>query len=361
MKIVFVLSSLALSGGVRVVIEYANRLTRRGHEIVLLAPGETLVDDFAAEISPGVQILETKIPFASAQTAQEKLRLTIELARLVPQADAIIATHTPTTAVTFLAALILGKGIPIWLYQDYPGMFENRPFERYLLHHALNWHAGALTISRFSKNELESFGIKKSVFLVGEGLSRVELLKPISAEVRKTIKPPCPTIFYLGDMRPRKGMQDFLQAVEIIHEKVPDIFLWIASKQDCVINTTIPYEFFERPDDELLARLFGSCDVFVSASWWEGFGLPPLEAMACGAPVVTTDSQGVQEFARDGENCLVVPPRDPVALAAAISRLVDDEGLTKRLRENGPKTAALFGWDKAVDRFEAAITALIRP
>ena len=82
------------------VIEYANRLTQRGHAVVLLAPGGTLVDDFAAEISPDVQILETKIPFSGAQTALGKLRLVVELIRLVPRADAIIATHTPTTIVS---------------------------------------------------------------------------------------------------------------------------------------------------------------------------------------------------------------------------------------------------------------------
>jgi glycosyltransferase involved in cell wall biosynthesis len=355
-----VLSSLALSGGVRVVIEYANHLAERGHEVVLLAPGGTLAEEFSLEISADIQVIEAGIPFSSAQTLYGKIRLVIELARLLPKADAIIATHTPTTAVTFLAGSIMGKGTPIWLYQDYPGMFENRPFERYLLHNALNWHAGALTISGFSKKQLESFGITRRVFLVGEGLSRAELLKPISAKIREASKPPCPTIFYLGDMRPRKGMLDFLQAVEIIHEKVPDLLLWIASKEDCIINTTIPYKFFKRPDDELLAKLYGSCDVFVSSSWWEGFGLPPLEAMACGAPVVTTDSQGVREFARDRENCLVVPARNPLALAAAILQLITEPQLAQKLRENGPQTAALFGWDDAVDRFETALRELVR-
>lgn len=357
---VFVLSSLQLSGGVRVVIEYANRLTNRGHAVTLLAPGGTLVDDFAAEISPGVQILETKIPFGMAQTVLGKLRLLIELVRLVPQADAIIATHTPTTVVSLLAGTILKKGRPIWLYQDYPGMFEGRALEGFLLRNALRWHRGALTISTFSKSELESISPNRKIFLVGEGLSRAELLKPIPVESRTENRPPVPTLFYLGDMRPRKGMQDFLEAVDHVRTTHPEIHVWIASKEPCQIDPNLPHTFFERPDDHLLARLYGSCDVFVSASWWEGFGLPPLEAMACGAPVVTTDSQGVREFARNGENCLVVPPRNTAALAAAIARLIDDGELAQKLRQNGPKTAALFGWDDAVDRFEAAVAELIR-
>lgn len=342
------------------VIEYANRLTQRGHAVVLLAPGGTLVDDFAAEISPDVQILETKIPFSEAQTALGKLRLVVELVRLVPRADAIIATHTPTTIVSLLAGTILKKAVPIWFYQDYPGMFEGRALEGFLLQNALGWHRGALTISGFSKSELENISPNRKIILVGEGLSRAELLKPITAESRIKNKPPVPTLFYLGDMRPRKGMREFLEAVDRIRTVHPKIHVWIASKEPCQVDPNLPHTFFERPDDYLLARLYGSCDIFVSSSWWEGFGLPPLEAMACGAPVVTTDSQGVREFARDGENCLVVPPRDPEAIAVAIARLIDDQELAQRLRANGPKTAALFGWDEAVDRFDAAITELIQ-
>ncbi len=359
MKLVFVLSSLALSGGVRVVIEYANRLTERGHQIVLLAPGGTLAPEFSILISPKIKIIEAKTLFSEAKTIFGKIKLLIELSRLAPKADAIIATHTPTTVVSLLAGTLLKKGIPIWFYQDYPGMFDGRPLEGFLLRHALSWHRGALTISTFSNNELKRFNPQRRVFLVGEGLSRNEVMKPIPAEKREKFKPPVKTIFFLGDTRPRKGMQDFLDAVSQVQRTLPEIHVWIASKEPCEINTFIPCTFFERPDDQLLAQLYGSCDVFVSASWWEGFGLPPLEAMACGAPVVTTDSQGVREYARDGENCLMVSPRDPAALAAAIIRLINEPDLAQRFRENGPKTAALFDWENCIDRFVNAVDQLI--
>lgn len=361
MDLVFVLSSLSLSGGVRVVIEYANRLEKKGHNVVLLTPGGTFASEYSGEISGNVQVIETKTTISAPSTIIEKFRLAITLAKHVPKTDAIIATHTPTTVVSFLAGTIMKKGTPIWFFQDYWGMFRDRPLERFLLRYALVWHKGALTISKHSKEELERFGIKRKIYLVGEGLSHNEWLKPIPANVREKNKPHCPTLFYLGDSRPRKGMQDFLQAVEIVCEKSPQIFLWIASKEPCMIDTPTPYKFFDRPNIELLSKLYGSCDVFVSASWWEGFGLPPLEAMACGAPVVTTDSQGVREFAIDGENCLVVPARDPTSLAEAILRLINDQELASSLRENGPKTAAKFEWDSAVDRFETAIYNIITP
>jgi glycosyltransferase involved in cell wall biosynthesis len=156
-------------------------------------------------------------------------------------------------------------------------------------------------------------------------------------------------------MRPRKGLQDFLAAIKIVYQHMPNLELWIVSKEDCQIETPIPFQFIYRPSRNRLAELYASCDLFVLTSWWESFGLPPLEAMACGAPVVLTDSRGVREYARHGENCLMVPPRKPEAVARAIQRVLTDPALTKRLRQNGPPTAAKFTWHKAVDRFEQAV------
>ena len=92
----------------------------------------------------------------------------------------------------------------------------------------------------------------------------------------------------------------------------------------------------------------------------EGFGLPPLEAMACGAPVVLTDSGGVRDYARHEDNCLLVPPRDPQALAAAMLRILTDPVLADCLRRAGPPTTARFTWEAAVDRFEAALRDVVR-
>jgi len=66
----------------------------------------------------------------------------------------------------------------------------------------------------------------------------------------------------------------------------------------------------------------------------------------------------VREYARHGENCLMVPPRDPGALANAMARVLTDATLAERLRRNGPPTAARFKWDSTVDRFEQALQDL---
>lgn len=79
--------------------------------------------------------------------------------------------------------------------------------------------------------------------------------------------------------------------------------------------------------------------------------MPPLEAMASGCAVVTTDCGGVSDFARHNENCLIVPPGDSAALAAAIDRLLDDGALREKLSAEAVRTAASWPRERMTSAF----------
>ncbi|WP_224983685.1 glycosyltransferase [Geomonas agri] len=87
---------------------------------------------------------------------------------------------------------------------------------------------------------------------------------------------------------------------------------------------------------------YRTADVYVNASRYEGFGLPSIEAMACGTPVIQADNHGLDGVVEDGRDCLMVPPGSPAALATALERLLDDGELCERLAKNGRATAGHF-------------------
>ncbi len=341
------------------MVEYANRLSLRGHHLTIVIPKDAISEELRGELDASVRICEAKVPLIKPMRAIDQVRLALSMIWVVPKSDVIVSTHTPTTVVCFVASHLLRRGVPVWLYQDYPGMFDERPVEGWLLRNALRWHKAALVVSRYLAEELSSFYRGKCLF-VGEGLSNTKSLFFLPEERRGELEREKKIIFYLGDFRPRKGLADFLQAAEQVYQQVKNIELWIALKEPGEVQTNVPFRQIYRPTVEQLAELYRTCNLFVSASWFEGFGLPPLEAMACGAPAVVTNSGGVLDFAQDGENCLLVPPRNPKAMADAMLRVLNDSALEARLREQGPQTASKFNWESATDRFEQALFECVK-
>lgn len=99
---------------------------------------------------------------------------------------------------------------------------------------------------------------------------------------------------------------------------------------------------------EALVKVLQSSDLFVYPSWYDGFPAPPLQALACGAALVTTAVEGVQEYAVHGENALVSPPGDGDLLRAHVVRLIEDPALRHRLQTTGPEVANRFSLDKNI-------------
>lgn len=122
-----------------------------------------------------------------------------------------------------------------------------------------------------------------------------------------------------------------------------------------LIKPEFPYQVFSDVNDDELVRLYSSADLFLYTSYVEDFGLPPLEAMACGTPVVMTDAKGNRDYAMNGINSIVVKPGDTKVLVNAAYQVLTDEKLREKLVQGGLETAKKWTWDKVVDVFEKAI------
>jgi glycogen(starch) synthase len=158
-------------------------------------------------------------------------------------------------------------------------------------------------------------------------------------------------LLFVGRLHPDKGIEEAVRCLAHLPEGAT---LTIAGSWDprdeAGLQSLVDEEavrsrvrILGRQPAEAVAELYRRNDALLfPARWDEPWGLVPLEAMGCGCPVLATGSGGGAEYLRDGENCLLVPVRDPAALAHAVRRLADRPDLRDRLRGGGFATAARY-------------------
>jgi len=146
-----------------------------------------------------------------------------------------------------------------------------------------------------------------------------------------------------GDPRERKGTKTILEAIKIAKKEEPIAVL------DTYHGKSI--------SQEKMAEKYSSADIFVDAQWYAGWNNTVAEAMACVVPVVCTDIGGVKDFAFHEKTALLVPPKNPETMASAILRLIRDEKLREKLRENAYQHIEQFDWDKSAKRLEEILNS----
>jgi len=161
-------------------------------------------------------------------------------------------------------------------------------------------------------------------------------------------------ISYSGRGVTWKGFREMAEAVKIARDYLPEVNLrWmvyggaIPPPEKCIAN----YEPLGFLNHASLAKAYVSADILLSASWYESFPLFPLEAMACGLPVITTPL-GTEDFAIHGETAEVVEPKDPKSIAEGLIRLIKDPSYRYRIAKGGNEISKGFTWERSVSRLE---------
>ena len=163
-------------------------------------------------------------------------------------------------------------------------------------------------------------------------------------------------ILSLGTVQPRKNYAGLIQALDRMRDRelclvivggkgwlYQDIF---ATVEELGLQDRVVFAGFV--DDADLPALYNLAEIFAFPSLYEGFGIPPLEAMACGIPVVTADNSSLPEVV--GETGLLVDAQDIDGIAAAIDHVLADQDLRQRLIAQGRDRAQAFTWEKAAER-----------
>jgi len=216
-----------------------------------------------------------------------------------------------------------------------------------------------LTISDFSRSEILKYTDAAPENVVNARIAihsafRPELEESRCRAVRNRYGLPASYILWVGSLEPRKNLGVLLEAFVRLRGETPGrnhkLVLagrkaWGAVRIDdeirrlgleADVQVTDYVEFRDLP------VVYSMADLFVFPSLYEGFGLPPLEAMACGTPVVCSNAASLPEAV--GQAAELVDPEDVVALTAAIHRVVTDAALRARLRREGLERARRFSW-----------------
>lgn len=255
-------------------------------------------------------------------------------------------------------------------YQN-PAWFRwNRAlYYRSAVRRSVAWAAHIITDSEASACDLGRYlGFPReriSVIPLGVDAAFTDRAVPADEILRQRLQLPNPFLLFVGTLEPRKNIVRLVQAFDRVAPGMPhDLVLvgrrgWKNGALDAALTSAAHRNRIHLPGfvaDGDLPGLLRLADGFVYPSLCEGFGLPPLEAMACGTPVLTSAASSLPEVT--GGAALLVAPECIEAIAEGLLQLIEDTALRENLRAAGLARAAEFTWSRTAEATRAAYAAL---
>ena len=221
-----------------------------------------------------------------------------------------------------------------------------------------------LTVSESSKRDILRYvdtepGKIDVIYNAYDERFGVEPLEEEVVRVRERFQLHDEFVLYAGNVKPHKNVERLIQAFHLVRQRGLDhlklviigdeVSRYAALRRAVHKHQLHKYvRFLGYLPEETLAVMYRLAGVFVFPSLYEGFGLPPLEAMASGTPVVTSNVSSLPEVA--GDAAILVDPYDPSAIADGIATVLTDERVRRDLRRKGLERAAQFSWEASVRR-----------
>lgn len=368
MKITFVLPGIGISGGTKAIFEFANHLVNRGHEVflvysflpinlrkklriykpkILLSKIKGALLNFKNKIE-GVDWFDVKAKIIKVPLLSEE--------KYIPDADIIIATWWETAYI--VKQYNETKGQKFYLVQHY----EIWGGDKKLVDNSYKLGLKIIVNSTWLKNILEN-DLKVPVEdLIFHAPDRNHFYVESDVEFAKKKRNKEEIVRILLPFRemPWKGFQDGVEAVKMVIDKCPNIEVIIFGPEKPKSNLPFCSKFYLKPTNDQLRYLYNYCDIFVFPSWHEGFGMPPMEAMACKCAVVTTRVGAIPDYTIPNQTALVVEPRDSKGMAQNIIKLIKDVSLRNKLAENAYNHIRKFTWEKAAFELESVFKKYVK-
>jgi len=285
---------------------------------------------------------------------------------LLPMAcrrERIDLLHCPKSAIPYVSpcpvVVTLHDLIPI----KYPETekFSARIYWRLQIPIAARRSSYVITDSEHARREImDDFGVPaERISAIMLGFDPAMLRKPdiaLTNDVMSRYNLPDDYILYVGTIQPRKNLSTLIEAFHLLKQSrnIPHKLVIVGRKgwlydtlfariRELGLDDEILFTGFV-PDEEL-PSIYSRAAVFAYLSLFEGFGLPPLEAMACGVPVITSDTTSLPEVV--GDAGIALPPTDVPRVRDALGTVLGDSNLRATMRQKGVERSRRFSWEAA--------------
>lgn len=321
LRVTYVLHNLTIAGGVLSVVQLVN-------ELILLGVEARIVTLYQYPEIKSWKFYFTPIVFKNER----------ELISGFPESDIVVATHW-TTAPWVAKILATGKAkTSVYFLQDYESWFfpesDNESRVKVKDTYAMIDHK--IVKSSWLQDMIQNDGYQSKKIWLGMDL---DVFYP-----RDIIRNSKPVILAMARPRtPRRGFGTLIDALSIVKNNLYDVDIVLFG--DDLSSQTIPFDFIGKgviSNQDQLAELYSSADIFIDASDFQGFGRTALEAMACHTACILTNVGGVNEYAKDEYNCLLLPPKQHEKVAHATLRLLNDSILKAKIIDGGINTASEY-------------------
>jgi glycosyltransferase involved in cell wall biosynthesis len=338
-RVTFLLPHLRVAGGVRAILSHADRLAGRGHEVTVVVPAGRPATAWwrnrrrrEPRWMPG---LRARVEWVADWTGAA-----------LPDADALIATAWQSAPPVATAPARCGR--KFYFIQHYESLYHGRPE---LVDATYRLPLRKVVISSWLA-EIMGSRFQSQAEVIVTPVDPALFHPTVRADDDGRLR-----VLMLHHEYEWKGVAEGIEAFTRVKARHPELALVGFGLK--APRRALPYdEFFADLPQTRLAWLYGRCRIYCCPSWDEGLGMPPMEAMACGAALCTYDNGGCRDYAFDGRTAVVAPRRDVEGLARALARLVEDRELRERIARSGREwIATRFDWGRASERLEALLQA----
>ena len=324
LEITYIMVWTKVCGGSKIILEYANRLAKKGYKINIVTYGEY----------PDWYELSDKINFVKVPENED-------IEKYIPNSDVVV----PTSWKCIRKAIKANKGPVAFFEQGGSHLFEIdklSQIKRKVVYDRMQLPAFIYTVSKYSAEKIEEIYRRSSNIIYNALESKIFYPREKEREEKEISI----TIVGSEDFK-FKNVGEVLEAIRELKEKYQIKLNWITQTEP-KINEEEGKNAIVNPEQKVIGDVLRNTDIYICNSEYESFGLPTLEAMTCGATVITTDTGGMRDFVIDGENALVIKHHNKEDMKEKIEMLINDKNLMHNMAQKGIITASKFNWDNTI-------------